>query len=71
MMKCRKCGSENLATRQNESNSNAYDLYCCECGAWQKFATREERRIYNCGLSKVSIICPCCNNPIIIEVKLK
>lgn len=70
-MKCRKCGSENLATRQNESNSNAYDLYCCECGAWQKFATREERRIYNCERSKASIICPCCGCPITMEVKVK
>ena len=70
-MKCRKCGSENLATRQNESNANAYDLYCCECGAWQKFATKEERRIYNGVSSKTSIICPCCNYPIIIEVKVK
>lgn len=69
MMKCRKCGSENLATRQNERNPNAYDLYCCECGAWLKFATREERRIYNCGSSKASIICPCCSYLIIIEVK--
>ena len=70
-MKCRKCGSENLATRKNESNPNAYDLYCCECGAWQKFATREERRIYNDVSSKSSIICPRCGYPIIIEVKVK
>ena len=70
-MKCRKCGSENLATRQNESNANAYDLYCCDCGAWQKFATKEERRIYNGAESKSSIICPCCGHPIIIEVKIK
>ena len=70
-MKCRKCGSENLATRQNESNANAYDLYCCECGAWQKFATKEERLIYNGVSSKPSIICPCCGYPIIIEVKVK
>lgn len=71
-MKCRKCGSENLAIRQNESNPNAYDLYCCECGAWLKFATREERRIYNSERFKVaSITCPCCNYPIIIEVKVK
>ena len=70
-MKCRKCGSENLATRQNESNHNAYDLYCCECGAWQKFATKEERRIYNDASYKASIICPCCGYPITIEVKVK
>lgn len=71
-MKCRKCGSENLATRQNESNSNAYDLYCCECGAWQKFATREERCIYKSERFKVaSITCPCCNYPIVLEVKVK
>lgn len=70
-MKCRKCGSENLATRQNESNANAYDLYCCDCGAWLKFATKEERRIYNGEPSRSSIICPCCGYPITIEVKVK
>lgn len=70
-MICRKCGSANLATRQNESNANAYDLYCSDCGAWLKFATREERRIYDSERSKASIICPCCGYPIIIEVKIK
>lgn len=70
-MKCRKCGSENLATRQNESNANAYDLYCCDCGAWQKFATKEERRKYEGERSKSSIICPCCGYPITMEVKVR
>ena len=70
-MKCRKCGSEKLATRKNETNPSAYDLYCCECGAWQKFATRAEQRMYNVERSKLVITCPCCNYPIIIEVKIK
>lgn len=69
-MKCRKCGSENLATLP-KSNSIAYDLYCRDCGTWLNFATKEERRIYNSERSKASIICPCCGYPIIIEVKIK
>lgn len=69
-MKCRCCGSENLATRQNVRNHDLYDLYCCDCGVWQRYATREERSIYNCKRSKSSITCPCCGYPIIIEVKI-
>ena len=30
----------------NKKNPAATDLYCLECGAWQKFATRDEIRLY-------------------------
>lgn len=46
-MKCRKCGSENLAVRKNAKNEHHTDLYCQECGAWQKFATSDEIRLYS------------------------
>lgn len=45
-MKCRKCGSEKLGVTTNKKNPNATDLYCLECGAWQKFATKDEIRLY-------------------------
>ena len=69
-MKCKCCGSENLVTRQNVRNPILYDLCCCECGAWQRYATNEERRIYGEPYKSV-ITCPCCNYPITIEVKVK
>lgn len=46
-MKCRKCGSENMAVAPNKKNPSATDLYCKDCGAWQKFATRDEIRLYD------------------------
>lgn len=47
-MKCRKCGSENMGIMPNKKNSSATDLYCLDCGAWQKFATKDEIRLYQC-----------------------
>lgn len=43
---CRKCGSQNLGLRQNMKNPKAEDLLCLDCGAWQKFANADDRRIY-------------------------
>ena len=43
---CRKCGGHNFATKPNTKNPNATDLYCTDCGAWQKFATKDEIRLY-------------------------
>lgn len=40
-MKCRKCGSTNMAVR------NQTDLYCADCGAWQKFASKDEIELYS------------------------
>ena len=48
MMKCRKCGSENMGVMPNKKNPSATDLYCLDCGAWQKFATKDEIRLYQC-----------------------
>lgn len=45
-MRCRKCGSEKMGVMPNKKNPAATDLYCLECGAWQKFATRDEIRLY-------------------------
>ena len=47
-MKCRKCGSENMGVMPNKKNPSATDLYCLDCGAWQKFATKGEIRLYQC-----------------------
>lgn len=44
-MKCRKCGGSNFSTKPNAKNPNATDLYCTDCGAWQKFATKDEIRM--------------------------
>lgn len=46
-MKCRKCGSKNMGVMPNKKNPSATDLYCCDCGAWQKFATKDEIRLYS------------------------
>ena len=48
MMKCRKCGSGNMGVMPNKKNPSATDLYCLDCGAWQKFATKDEIRLYQC-----------------------
>ena len=47
-MKCRKCGSENMGVMPNKKNPSATDLYCLDCGAWQKFARKDEIRLYQC-----------------------
>ena len=47
-MKCRKCGSGNMGVTPNKKNPSATDLYCLDCGAWQKFATKDEIRLYQC-----------------------
>lgn len=45
-MQCRKCGSKNLKARKNSKNPSATDLYCGDCGAWIKFATKDEIRLF-------------------------
>ena len=45
-MKCKKCHSENLVARQNAKNPNATEIICGDCGAWQKFASKEEIRLF-------------------------
>ena len=53
-MRCRKCGSEKMGIMPNKKNPAATDLYCLECGAWQKFATRDEIRLYQTRKSVIT-----------------
>lgn len=46
-MECKKCGSTHLLIRKNAKNPSATDLYCGDCGAWQKFATKDEVRLFS------------------------
>lgn len=46
-MKCKKCQSENIGVRPNPKNNKHTDLYCKDCGAWQKFANADEIRMYS------------------------
>lgn len=43
---CKKCNSSNLGIRTNSKNKNAKDLYCKDCGAWIKFANKDDCRLY-------------------------
>lgn len=53
-MKCRKCGSENMSTRPNPKNPAATDLFCADCGAWQKFANKDDVRKYGVQVATYS-----------------
>lgn len=53
-MKCRKCGSGNMGVMPNKKNPSATDLYCLDCGAWQKFATKDEIRLYQCKKESIT-----------------
>lgn len=44
-MHCHKCGSIDLDIRPNRKNPNATDLFCVDCGAWLKFANKDEIRV--------------------------
>lgn len=39
--KCRKCGSVDLTIRNVGEHTG---LYCCKCGAWQKWLSKDEIR---------------------------
>lgn len=43
MFKCRKCESENLFTKESGNNIG---LYCSDCGAWQKWLSKDELRVF-------------------------
>ena len=47
MHKCSKCQSTNLGLRKNSKLSTATDLYCLDCGAWVKFANKDDIRLYS------------------------
>ena len=42
----RKCKSPRLGIRVNPKNPAAKDLYCLDCGAWQKFANADDCRLF-------------------------
>ena len=43
IQKCNKCGSSSLFTAQMGSNIG---LYCKNCGAWQKWLSKNEARLF-------------------------
>ena len=47
MYKCRKCNGTRMAIKPNAKNPAATDLYCSECGAWLKFANKDDIRLYS------------------------
>lgn len=65
-MKCRKCGSGNMGVMPNKKNPSATDLYCLDCGAWQKFATKDEIRLYQCKKGPITNAdaCPASTNEV-------
>lgn len=42
--RCKHCGSLNL---ELEEKGNQTGLYCCDCGKWLKWITKEEKRVFN------------------------
>lgn len=42
--RCKNCGSKNL---EIEEKGNQTGLYCCDCGKWLKWITKEEKRVFN------------------------
>mgnify|MGYP007064934131 FL=1 len=42
--KCSRCGSSSLFTEQKGSNIG---LYCKSCGAWQKWLSKNEARLFS------------------------
>ena len=45
-MRCKKCQSENLIMRPNAKNPSATEVVCGDCGAWQKFISKDEIRLF-------------------------
>lgn len=41
--KCEKCGSSNT---EIEEKGNQTGLYCCDCGKWIKWLSKEEVRVF-------------------------
>jgi hypothetical protein len=48
---CRKCGSIDLFIKENGPQVG---LYCKDCGAWQKWIGKDERRLVEMQLSEQS-----------------
>ena len=43
-VKCKKCGSDIMFTKIKGNNTG---LYCHECGAWQKWLSKNEKNIWD------------------------
>lgn len=44
---CRKCGSIRLTIQCNAKRSNQIELVCKSCGAWQKFMSKDDQRLFS------------------------
>ncbi len=44
-LRCKNCGSPNLETEKRGTQTG---IYCCDCGYWLKWASKEEVRMLNC-----------------------
>lgn len=53
--KCKKCGNDSYFTQVKGNNMGAY---CCKCGAWIKWLSKEERNLDEIAdyISKISSI---------------
>lgn len=52
---CRKCGSDRLSIRYVEKGPHKAEIYCTVCGAWQKWASPYEQRLFDRGDIKLDI----------------
>ena len=61
-LRCKYCGSLNLETEKKGTQTG---VYCCDCGKWLKWATKEEIRLIN---HKDEYIVK--KNPTLIDIKV-
>jgi uncharacterized Zn finger protein len=47
---CRKCGSADLFIKKNGTQTG---LYCSECGAWQKWLSKDDERLAQNWIDKI------------------
>ena len=40
---CEKCNSKHFFIKENKNQTG---VYCSRCGKWQKWLSKEERRVY-------------------------
>lgn len=61
-LRCKYCGSLNLETEKKGTQTG---LYCCDCGKWLKWATKEEIRLINHNDEYIVK-----KNPTLIDIKV-
>lgn len=54
-MTCRKCGSDRLSIRFTAKGPHKAEIYCTVCGAWQKWASPDEQRLFDRGDIKLEL----------------